>query len=400
VSDLVPHRFGGMASSLLAYFQGAAVVTAADLAATPSNGVYVQASGDARLTGFGVFPARTRTLVCDMIDFNETQPAPWEWDVKRLAASVVVAARHVGLDEAKARDAATAVVRHYRGTIAALSTETSVGIWAGHLRVDDLVAALDDHARPKGTRKGRRSSTEEPPSGAVVPPATHAVESGGRAALGRRPPGVRDLDEAETSHLRRLFEEYRRTLPTDGRHLLSNYHLVDIAGFATTVDTLGEEAAILLLEGRGDPDHLFLQMRRARPSILAPYAGGTSHMGDSQRVVEGQRLVQALADPFLGRPHGDDDWFVRSLREPRVSLDPQAKPEWFASAARVCGATLARAHARSVDPAVISGYLGGSDRFDEAIATFAEEYADQTEKDFDAFRAAIRRGRLAVASRD
>jgi len=403
---LLPRRYGRLLASPFAFFRGTPAIMAADLARTPRNGVNVQACGDCHLMNFGVFSTRTREMVCDLVDFDQTQPAPWEWDVKRLATSFVIAAGETGLPANEAGDAAVAVVRHYRGTIAALSTEPSLRIQQGHLRVDDILTALA--AGGKGTVKKRSQShgkhTRGHPAGRAAQTSARTqvaslaglVRDGGATlTIAHDPPLVGPTTEHRIDTARRLIDDYRRTLATDSQHLLAQYRFADAADLVTGEADVGLETVLVLLQGRGDPDPLFLQVKRATASVLAPYAGHTDYARHGRRLVTGQRLTQAVSDPLLGWSRSQDgDRYVRHLRDTEVPREPQPHAAWFAGWARLCGATLARAHARSVDPAVLSGYVGGSDRFDTAIAAFAVAYAAQNTRDFEVLEAAVRAGRV------
>jgi len=404
--DLLPLRYGRMLASPLSFFRGAPAIMATDLARTPCNGVNVQACGDCHLLNFGVFSTRTREMVCDLIDFDQTQPAPWEWDVKRLAASFAIAAAEMGLSRGDSRDAAEAVARHYRGTIAALSTEPSLRIQQGHLRVDDILTALA--AGDKSTEKKRSGShgkhTQGHPgrNGGRASARTYVSsfarlvrDRGGTLALAHEPPVIGPVPEQRIDAARRLIDDYRRTLPSDTQHLLAQYRFADAAGLVTGEADVGLETVLVLLQGRGDPDPLFLQVKRATASVLAPFAGHTDYARHGGRLVTGQRLTQAVSDPLLGWSRSEDgDRYVRHLRDTQVPREPRPTAAWFAGWARLCGATLARAHARSVDPAVLSGHVGGSDRLDTAIAAFAVAYAAQNERDFEVLAAAVRAGRV------
>lgn len=395
LAGLLPLRYGRLLRSPLAFFRGTPDLMAADLARTPSIDVYVQACGDAHLMNFGVFTSRVRESVCDLIDFDQTQPAPWEWDVKRLAVSFVLAADEAGLPAEEARAAAEAAVRHYRGTVAALSTETSLGIHRGHLRVDDILTSLSAGKRETG--RGGKATGHPPARTQVLSFERLAVAAGSRLAIAGDPPLVLPLDDAEKPAVARVVDDYGRSLSTDMQHVLAQYRFVDAARLLTGESDVGLPTVLVLLQGRGDPDPLFLQVRPAVASVLAPYAGHTDYARHGQRLVAGQRLTQAVSDPLLGWLRaGDGDLYVRQVHDSRVAREPGTHPKWFSGWARLCGATLARAHARAVDPAVISGYLGGSDRFDTAVASFAETYADQVRRDHASLEEAVRSGRVTV----
>ena len=397
VPHLVPIRYGRMLGSPFAFFRGGAAIMAADLAGTPVTGLRVQACGDCHLLNFGVFATPERRLIFDVNDFDETLPGPWEWDVKRLAASFVVAGRNNGFTPGQARAASLACVRSYREQIARLSRMRTIDVWYERVDVDDLLARSPEKAFRSRDReailKASHGITEHD-----VPKLLEQEAEGAR--IRDNPPLIYHPQHAEAlefvDHLREAFHRYRQTLSDDRRVLIDRYEVVDHAVKVVGVGSVGTRCGILLLmAGPGDP--LFLQVKEARSSVLEPYVGKSPYDNHGQRVVIGQRLMQAASDLFLGwtRGHAGRHFYVRQLRAAKVKpLVEVYDPPTMASYAASCGWVLARAHARSGEPARISEYLGPRDRFDQAIADFAEAYADQNERDHAELVRAVREGRL------
>ena len=406
VPELVPIRYGRMSASPFAFFRGAAAVMAADLAGSPVSGIRVQLCGDAHLSNFGGFASPERELVFDLNDFDETLPGPWEWDLKRLAASVAVAARGRGWTRRErraivARDAA----RGYREAMRRAGRQAHARrLVRAHRR------ARAGAADPRAGRPSRRSraSSAAPPRRARKDStrafAKLAQRVDGQPRIAADPPLIvplRDMlpaDEAADfeARMRALIAAYRATLPADRRVLLDRFRFADMAHKVVGVGSVGTRAWILLMLGRDDEDPLFLQCKEAQASVLAPYAGASRFANQGRRVVEGQRLMQAASDIFLGwiRTTGLDgrerDFYVRQLWDWKVSADVEAMDaERFATYGRLCGATLARAHARCGDAVAIAAYLGSGDACDRALADFAEAYADQNERDHAALLDAI-----------
>jgi uncharacterized protein (DUF2252 family) len=409
VPELVPIRHGRMAASPFAFFRGAAAVMAADLAPTPTSGIRVQCCGDAHLSNFGGFASPERELVFDLNDFDETLPAPWEWDLKRLVASIAVAAREAGLPRRQRRGIARGTVRGYREAMRALAEWRTLDVWYARIDEQELarhVQALsgkDALARfERGTAKAKRKDSTR-----AFARLTQRVN--GHPRIAADPPLIvplRDMLEPEQAAeweggMARLIAAYRATLPADRRVLLDRFDFVDMAHKVVGVGSVGTRAWILLMLGRDDQDPLFLQCKEAQASVLAPYVGTSRFSNQGRRVVEGQRLMQAASDIFLGwiRTTGLDgrerDFYVRQLWDWKVSADVAAmEPETLAAYGQLCGATLARAHARCGDAVAIAAYLGSSDAADRALADFAESYADQNERDHAALLTAIDAGRL------
>jgi uncharacterized protein (DUF2252 family) len=413
VPELVPVRHGRMMASPFSYFRGAALPMASDLAATPVSGLAVQACGDAHLSNFGIFGSAERRLVFDVNDFDETLPGPWEWDVKRLAASLEVAARASGFAGKKRREIVQATVASYRQAMRDFASMTNLAVWYAHADVDQLQAQLQEQLKTpqrtligKGLAKARtRDSLQE------LAKLTRTVD--GRARIISDPPLLVPVDEllpkqadrkAFMSQLADLIARYRRTLETDRRYLLDQFEFADMARKVVGVGSVGTRCWILLMLGRDESDPLFLQVKEAEESVLSRFIGASKYANQGQRVVAGQRLMQASSDIFLGWQRTEAgldghqrDFYVRQLRDWKFSLDIETMvPRGMALYGQLCGWTLARAHARSGDRIAIAAYLGGSDVFDQAIARFAAAYADQNERDYDALRAAVASGRISA----
>jgi uncharacterized protein (DUF2252 family) len=411
--DLVPIRHGRMLVSPFTFFRGAAAIMAADLAAaTPASGLRAQLCGDAHLLNFGGFASAERNLVFDLNDFDETIPGPWEWDVKRLAASITVAAREAGALEPERRALVEQTVRGYRQAMLDFGTRREIDVW--YARMDE--AAILDLMRtrgraPKATSGVKRMMAKARTKDSMKAFAKLTTVVDGEPRIVGDPPlivPIRDLvDDAAHprvgDELHALFRTYRRSLQRDRRHLLEQYRLVDLARKVVGVGSVGTRCYIGLLMGRDNDDPLFLQMKEAQPSVLAPYAGKSKLANEGQRVVEGQRLMQATSDILLGwiRVTGLDnvqrDFYLRQLWDWKISVDPAAfSAATLGGYGEVCGWTLARAHARSGDRIAIASYLGRATTFDTALAAFAEAYADQNERDYESFAAAVRAGKLPV----
>jgi uncharacterized protein (DUF2252 family) len=389
---------------------------ASDLAATPVSGLSVQACGDAHLSNFGIFGSAERRLVFDVNDFDETLPGPWEWDVKRLAASMEVAARDNGFPAKKRRQIVTDTASSYREAMRAFAGMSDLDVWYARADMDELRAQLGDQLKArqrkavdKGLTKARtRDSMQE------VGKLTRMVD--GRPRIISDPPLLVPIDElipAEVdratleSQLTELIGKYRRTLETDRRYLLEQFEFADMARKVVGVGSVGTRCWITLMLGRDTSDPLFLQVKEAEPSVLSRFVGASKYANQGQRVVAGQRLMQASSDIFLGWQRNEADldgkqrdFYVRQLRDWKFSLDIQAMtPRDMRMYGELCGWTLARAHARSGDRIAIAAYLGGSDVFDRAITEFAAAYADQNERDHRALVDAVSSGRI-TATRD
>lgn len=401
---LVPLRYARMAVSPFTFLRGSATVMTQDLAAAPRSGVDVQLCGDAHLANFGMFAAPDRALVFDLNDFDETHPGPFEWDVKRLAASVVVAGRDAGVKDRSARAAAQKTVRSYRKTVAAMVSLSPLEVWYARAEVDELADRLRDTALGKGVRRASRKSRRNTGDVAVRKLTQRGPD--GRLRFRADPPLLVPVDdEVEPGITERagvLFTRYLSSLSPDRAELLSRYGYRAMAHKVVGVGSVGTRALVLLFES-GDGEALLLQVKQAGPSVLESVLGPGASAHAGRRVVDGQRLLQAASDPFLGWTHGTyrprRDYVVRQLRDMKGGIDLAVLDgEGLAMYGRVCGAVLARAHARAGSAASIAGYLGGSSTFDEAVAEFAVGYADVTERDHAALCAAIADGSVPATT--
>ena len=411
VRELVPIRYGRMAVSPFTFYRGAAAVMAADLAATPTSGLRVQACGDAHLSNFGAFAAPDRTLVFDLNDFDETLPGPWEWDVKRLSASFEIAARENGLKRKDRRLLLLTVARAYREAIRAFSQQSHLSIWYARLDAETLLKQLRAGAGAGAAKRVEKSVAKARGKDSLRALDRLARREGEELRFVSEPPllvRAEELFSARKSHdiealIRGVLDAYRASLPGDRRHLLDSYLFHDLARKVVGVGSVGTRAWVVLLTGRDDGDPLVLQAKEAEASVLEPHAGASRFKSHGRRVVEGQRLMQAASDIFLGwcPAVGVDgksrDFYVRQLWDWKRSVDTEALgPRGLDIYARMCGWTLARAHARSGEPIAIGAYLGSGQAFDNAIADFSERYADQNERDYDALLAAIESGRVVA----
>ncbi|HWS57653.1 MAG TPA: DUF2252 domain-containing protein [Actinotalea sp.] len=414
VPELVPIRYGRMLASPFAFYRGAAAIMAADLAPTPTSGLRVQACGDAHLSNFGLFGSPERALVFDINDFDETAPGPWEWDVKRLTASLAIAGRNNGFTDAERRQVVMAAAAGYREAMAEFADMGNMAVWysradveAGSARVR---AALDKGAAAQTQKVVTKAMSKD--SAQALARLTHVVD--GERRIISDPPLVVPIEELMTPEraatftdwTHEMFAAYRATLPVDRRHLLDQFRFVHMARKVVGVGSVGTRAWIILLTGRDDADPLLIQAKEAQVSVLEPYAGASEYDQHGQRVVEGQRLMQASSDIFLGwiRTTGLDDqrrdFYFRQLRDWKGSWDPAAmNPTVMGFYGSRCAWTLARAHARSGDRIAIASYLGTTDTFDRALADFAEAYADQNDCDHAALADAVRTGRCAAQTR-
>jgi uncharacterized protein (DUF2252 family) len=400
VPELLPIRFGRMLHTPFTFFRGAASIMAADLARTPATGVRVQVCGDCHLLNFGGFATPERRLIFDINDFDETLPGPWEWDVKRLAVSAVLAARDRRFGKATVRDASRAVVREYRRRMATYAAMPLLEAWYDSLDLRKLIAKTPDPEMLGFRRKRVRKALHHTAADVDYPKLV--TDGRGGLRIKDNPPLVYHFDRSREPGFRaaivRVIERYRESLPDERRVLFDRYEFVDVALKVVGIGSVGTLCGIVLLMAGGE-DPLFLQIKEARASVLEPYAGRCRTPGHGQRVVVGQRIMQAASDIFLGWSMGDGDrhFYLRQLRD--AKLKPMMEifdAERLVKYTGTCGRALARAHARSGRAATIAGYLGNGPKFDDAIVDFALAYADQTERDHAALVAAVRAGRVAA----
>jgi len=397
IQNLIPIRYGRMMQSPFAFYRGAAAVMAADLAITPMSGIRVQACGDCHLMNFGGFGTPERRIIFDISDFDETLPAPWEWDLKRLAVSFVLAGRNNGFKEPESRKAARRCIQSYREHMHCYAEIGALEMW--YQRMDNMVACIKSRKWKKIVQKqiakasSRTVAEHDFPKLASVKNAQIQIKDNPPLIFHQRGVGTAEYDRL----VKDAFRCYRETLPDDLKTLLDRYEVKDVAAKVVGVGSVGTRCAILLIV-TGDGEPLFLQVKEAHESVLEPYAGKSVYSNDGQRVVAGQRLMQAASDMFLGWTEQlGRHFYVRQLRD--IKIEPLV--ETFDSRALAdygewCGWALARAHAKSGDAAMISGYLGNSSRFDDAVSNFAMAYADQNERDYQALLEAIRGGKIEV----
>lgn len=418
LQDLLPIRYERMAASAFAFYRGGALIMASDLVGTPTTGITVQVCGDAHISNFGLFNSPERRTVFDVNDFDETLPGPWEWDVKRLAASVEICGRDRGFAEGERTQMVLACVQGYREAMRKFASMGNLDVWYAHLDLDALMSAIDTSklskqdakAAAKVVQKAKRKDSSraiakftevvdgklrvisDPP---IVVPLRELVDASGHARIEEA--GGVEMPEL----VGRILTEYRMTLSPERRHLVEQYMGVDIARKIVGVGSVGTRAWIVVMRGAGNDDPLVLQVKEAQESVLERFVGKSAYRSHGRRVVEGQRAMQTASDMLLGwcRLPGEDghhkDYYVRQLWDGKGSIDlallPQQSLEQLAHA---CGWTLAHAHARTGDRFAIAGYLGKKDKFDQAIAQFAAAYADQNQKDYDRFMEALESGEL------
>jgi len=391
--DLVPVRNGRMMATPFAFYRGAPAIMAADLCRTPATGIQLQICGDAHLLNFGTFATPERSQVFDLNDFDETQVGPWEWDIKRLAASLVVAARTAGLADGDGVTAAQGCAAEYRTEMATMAELSAFEVWHSGLDVESIIATAPD--KPARTL-AKRSAAKARQRTSLQALSKLTKVRDGRRVIVEDPPVVIRLSDVQLEQAQRFVKAYLATLDPDRTLLLDRYEFVDAALKVVGVGSVGTRCFVVLLAGKADLDPLFLQVKEAQASVLAPYVGGTRYRNQGKRVVVGQRIMQAASDAFLGWARGDGfDTYVRQLRDMKGSVPLEvARPDDLTLYGRLCGAALARAHARAGQPALLAGYLGSSTAFDEALAAFAVAYADQNDRDYESFLDGIRLGRV------
>jgi uncharacterized protein (DUF2252 family) len=408
VPELVPIRHGRMLVSPFTYYRGAALPMAADLATTPTSGLRVQLCGDAHLSNFGAFASPSRRLVFDVNDFDETLPGPFEWDVKRLAASLAVAGRDNGFGGKDRRKIVLAAAESYRTAMRAFAGQHFLDVWYSHLNVDDAISELRSQLKANRVKMTEKMVAKARTKDSMQAQAKLTTEADGKRRIISDPPLIEPVEEvfpemqADRIYklIREVLRKYQRTLQSDRRHLVEHFTLVQLARKVVGVGSVGTRAWIALMEGGDGTEPLFLQAKEAQVSVLAAYCGHSQYSNQGERVVAGQHLMQAESDIFLGWTHVTApegvgrDFYVRQLKDWKLSAPvEQMIPSGMRAYARMCGWTLARAHARSGDRVAMAAYLGGSAKFDHAIAAFAESYADQNERDHAALQAAVKDGR-------
>lgn len=398
VKNLVPIRYARMLESPFGFMRGAAVVMAHDLAHTPVTGILVNCCGDCHLANFGGYATPERNFIFDINDFDETLPAPWEWDVKRLAASIVVAGRSNYFSDDRCADAVLSAVRHYREHTAILAQKTALQVWYSHLDVDVILREI---AQTSGQLKALKRSalkvrghTPE-----VILQKMTEKHKGSRRFIDN-PPFVyhSDLDHVHSGIMDSVIDRYKQSLRSDIRALFDRYRLVDMAVKVVGVGSVGTRCGVMLFMARED-DALILQTKEANHSVLEMGKNASAFRNQGQRVVTGQRIMQAASDLFLGwTSYRGHDYYVRQLRDMKASVQLEfLTGESFVGYAQICGTILARAHSRSGNAAKISGYIGKSDKFDLAIASFAKKYADQNDRDFAALKVAVKKNKIKPA---
>jgi uncharacterized protein (DUF2252 family) len=411
VPELVPIRYGRMLVSPFTFYRGAALIMASDLSATPSSGLRVQACGDAHLSNFGVFGSVERRLMFDVNDFDETLPGPWEWDVKRLAASLVVAARGNGYSRKERSKIVRDTVGRYRDAMRSFATMPNLAVWYSRLDVEELLGQLRGQVNAKMLKRAEQglAKARTRDSLQAFSKLTHLVD--GEPRIISDPPLIVPVEELfpeatadqVTDRVHEFVRGYRQSLQTDRRILLEQYRFVHMAHKVVGVGSVGTRAWIALFLGLDGQDPLFVQVKEAQASVLEEYVGKSGYANHGERVVAGQHLMQASSDIFLGwkRMTGVDnierDFYARQLKDWKGSAEVEVMiPEGMTLYGQMCGWTLARAHARSGDRVAIATYLGSNDTFDRALAEFAEAYADENERDYQALVDAVKSGRITA----
>jgi uncharacterized protein (DUF2252 family) len=410
VQELVPIRYGRMLVSPFTFYRGAALIMASDLAETPRSGLNVQCCGDAHLSNFGVFASPERRLVFDLNDFDETLPGPWEWDVKRLAVSMLIAATNNGFPVKDQERAVLETVEAYRNAMRSFAASKNLDVWYAHLDVEDALREFGTQLNPKMTKRTDKVLAKARTRDSMFAFSKLTEEVDGQLRIVDQSPLIVPIgklsgengDSRMFDELRQLLRSYRQTLQFDRRNLLEEFELVDFARKVVGVGSVGTRAWIALLVGRDRGDPLFLQMKEAEASVLEGFLGSSEFSNHGERVVTGQRLMQAASDIFLGWLHVESgldgkprDFYGRQLKDWKGSAEiEQMVPKGLAVYGRLCGWTLARAHARSGDRIAIAAYLGASSSFDRAILEFSGAYAEQNGRDYRALNEAVSSGRI------
>ena len=412
VPELVPIRYGRMLVSPFTFYRGGAMIMADDLAGTPRSGLTVQCCGDAHLSNFGVFASPERRLVFDVNDFDETLPGPWEWDVKRLAASMLIAARDNGF-RAKDQDRIVLdTVGRYRTAMAGFAGMKNLEVWYSHLDIESVIQEFGSQVKPKRVKRAEKQLAKARTKDSMTAFSKLTQSVDGEVRIVDQSPLIVPIEQLAQGRerdemfemLHQLLRKYRATLEFDRRILLEQFELTDFARKVVGVGSVGTRAWIALLLGRDGQDPLFLQMKEAEASVLEEFLSPSEFKNHGERVVTGQRLMQASSDIFLGWVHvpsGFDnqprDFYGRQLKDWKGSAEiEQMSPNAMATYGRLCGWTLARAHARSGDRVAIASYLGNGDSFDRAILEFSKAYADQNERDYLELAAAVKSGRITA----
>lgn len=393
--ELLPIRYGRMRQSPFAFFRGSAAVMAWDLSKTAATGIRVQACGDCHASNFGGFASPERRLVFDINDFDETLNAPWEWDIQRLAASIVLASRELGLGAGRCENAVLAMAQSYREHMREYAHMRALEVWYSHMDAEVFIEEAKTAAAKKRwgqvEEKARDQTSEH-----IFPRIAKVIN--GHTRIVDHPPLVYHPRQSDVIRKRviQMFHKYRETLPAERRVILDRYHILDVARKVVGVGSVGTRCAVALLMG-GEHDPMLLQSKEALPSVLEPYAGKSRYSNHGERVVTGQRMLQSASDVFLGWTQDEEgrSYYFRQLRDMKMKIDPanMTKGDWL-EYVEICGWTLARAHARTGDAALIGGYLGKNDVFDLTLAKFATAYADQAERDHATLLRAIRAGQV------
>ena len=395
IPELLPIRYSRMVQSPFAFFRGSAAVMAWDLWKTPATGIRVQACGDCHASNFGGFASPERQLLFDMNDFDDTLQAPWEWDVKRLAASIILASRELGLGGGRCEDAVRTMAQSYREHMREYAHMRALEVWYSHMDAEVFIEEARTAAARKRweqvEKKARLQTAEH-----IFPKIADVIN--GRTRIVDHPPLVYHPRESDVmqKHVTQMFRDYRETLPAERRVILDRYHIIDVAREVVGVGSVGTRCAVALLMA-GEHDPMLLQFKEAFPSVLEPYAGKSRHANHGERVVTGQRMLQSASDVFLGWTRDEEgrSYYFRQLRDMKMKIDLESMPQsdWL-EYVEICGWTLARAHARTGDAALIGGYLGKNDTFDSALTKFAASYADQADRDHATLVKAIHAGQV------